>query len=554
MISALVIPLATRFTRNDTVTRMPRTAPCNASLPHLKLPVETTHCRGSRQRRPATQGCPELFAGLGAGGAGDTRNAVVLAASHASQVFAAVLSSLRGVESIRQDVLEDRIKGREAVARLLNAVRGNDAVIHSVGWTDETGLQIGRSSDGPLPPQPVDMSRREHFLFHRDTPKAAAPEVLHISRPIQARATGEWLLIASIRLEDGQGRFAGVAGAALDPLYFVSIYRSIELGPSRVATLYHSDGIILSRVPDMAAWIGKAAIGAPSLLRDRVSQAPSGTFREEGTAGSVARIVSYMVVPDLPLVVTVSLSLDDALVPFYRGLRITIPAVALVLLFLAGAAWFAELRACERQRSRAALEASEERYRALTELSPAGVFRTDADGNCTYVNARWCTYAGLPPAEALGKGWSEPLHPDDRVTWLFGRAAAVADADGRTIGYIGTVTDTTAYKQVEEALRRSQKMEVVGQLTGGIAHDFNNLLGIMLVNAELLTPVVSQDAKARRYVEALTRTVHRGAELTRKLLRFSRTQPEEPKRVTDQTARQYDHESCLHQFHLAYRY
>ena len=491
----------------------------------------------------------------------DTRNAVMLAASHASQVFADVLSSLQGVESIRQDVLKGHIKGREAVARLLDSVRGNDAVIHSVGWTDEKGLQIGRSTDGPLSKKPVDMSRREHFRFHRDAPTAAAPKVLYISRPIQARTTGEWILIASIRLEDERGRFAGVAGAALNPLYFVSVYQRIELGPSRVATLYRSDGIVLSRVPDMAAWIGSAETGGRSLIRDRVSKAPSGTFREAGIGGSVARIVSYKAVPDLPLVVAVSLSLDDALVPFYRGLRITIPAVALVLLFLAGAAWLAELRARERLRSRAALEASEERYRALTELSPAGVFRTDADGNCIYVNGRWCDYAGLPAEAALGKGWTEPLHPEDRdrvvaewrrsaeragvfstefrfltsenrVTWLFGRAAAVADADGRPIGYIGTVTDTTAYKHVEEALRRSQKMEVVGQLTGGIAHDVNNLLSILLVNAELLAPMVSGDPKARQNVEGMIRAVHRGADLTRKLLRFSRTTPDEPKRVS----------------------
>ena len=491
----------------------------------------------------------------------DTRNAVVLAASHASQVFADVLSSLRGVESIRQDVLEGRIEGRETISSLLDSVRGNEAVIHSVGWTDETGLQIGRSTNGPSPEKPVSMSRREHFLFHRDASTAAAPGPLHISRPIQARATGEWILIASIRLEDAQGRFAGVAGAALDPEYFVSVYRQIELGPSRVATLYRSDGLVLSRVPDMTAWIGRADGGGATPIRDRVSQAASGTFREPGRSGAAARIVSYRAVPGLPLVVAVSLSLDDALAPFYRGLRITVGAVTLVLLFLAGAAWFAESRARERRRSRAALEASEARYRALTELSPAGVFRTDADGNCTYVNTRWCEYAGRTAEAALGKSWTEPLHPEDRdrvaaewrrsaergevfsadfrfltsadhITWLFARAAVVAGADGRTAGYIGTVTDTTAYKQVEEALRRSQKLEVVGQLTGGIAHDFNNLLGIVLGNAELLAPMVSADPKARRYAEVLIRAVDRGADLTRKLLRFSRTEPDEPKRVS----------------------
>jgi PAS domain S-box-containing protein len=122
------------------------------------------------------------------------------------------------------------------------------------------------------------------------------------------------------------------------------------------------------------------------------------------------------------------------------------------------------------------------RYDALSELVPVGVFQTDPEGDCLWVNPRWCEIAGLSPEEARGKGWSAAIHPDDRervfrewydaakggtvfrseyrfqgreglVTWVLGQAKAETDWAGRTIGYVGTITDITDRKQAEDALR-----------------------------------------------------------------------------------------------------
>ncbi len=616
----------------------------------------------------------------------DTRIAAGLAAAHASQAFAEVKSSLRGVESIRNDLAQRRIQDAETTRELLNSMRGDGLVIRSLGWTDEAGLQQARSSNGFLGPGPADMSGREHFLFHREHPDGWARREMHISMPIRARATGEWLLIASIPMIDEEGRFLGVAGAAVDPLYFASVYRNIELGSSRIATLYRDDGVVLSRSPDAPAWIGDQSSRIDPVFRDRLAGA-AGTYREaEGDPHG--RIVSFRAVPGLPLVVTVSLSYADALAPFYRSLRISVLAVGLTLVLLAGAGWFANLWIRERRESRSALELSEERYRALSELSPAGVFRTDADGRCVYVNDRWCDYAGLKAAEALGHAWTDALHPEDfaqvlnewsksaerrkpfasefrfetpsgHATWLFGQSAPVIDGRGRIAGHIGTITDITErkrqedalresedrfrtlvntidgivweadartldfsfisekaerllgypceafldpgfwaehihpddrelavarrreatarrqgldfeyrflagdgrtvwlhdlsavtvegdwprwlrgimvdvskYKQAEEALRRSQKMEAIGLLTGGVAHDFNNLLNVILSHAELLEEVAPANPDVSKSVEAMVKSVQRGANLTRKLLSFSRTQPQATKRVS----------------------
>jgi signal transduction histidine kinase len=85
-------------------------------------------------------------------------------------------------------------------------------------------------------------------------------------------------------------------------------------------------------------------------------------------------------------------------------------------------------------------------------------------------------------------------------------------------------TETASRLQAEEALRQSQKMEALGQLTGGVAHDFNNLLMVASGSLELMER--TQDpAKLERLKSAIRQAVDRGAKLTQQLLSFSRRSP-----------------------------
>jgi signal transduction histidine kinase/CheY-like chemotaxis protein len=99
--------------------------------------------------------------------------------------------------------------------------------------------------------------------------------------------------------------------------------------------------------------------------------------------------------------------------------------------------------------------------------------------------------------------------------------------------YHALETQIEQREKVEEALRQSQKMEAIGQLTGGVAHDFNNLLQVILGNLERLgrrLPGGSPAAAAEhRLIEAASRAAGRAATLTQRLLAFSRRQPLAPK-------------------------
>ena len=88
--------------------------------------------------------------------------------------------------------------------------------------------------------------------------------------------------------------------------------------------------------------------------------------------------------------------------------------------------------------------------------------------------------------------------------------------------YIGSCLDITAFKEQEQQLRHSQKMDALGNLTGGIAHDYNNMLGVILGYAELLKSNLSNNPKLLKYASEIHYAGERGAKLTKKLLAFSK--------------------------------
>jgi PAS domain S-box-containing protein len=109
------------------------------------------------------------------------------------------------------------------------------------------------------------------------------------------------------------------------------------------------------------------------------------------------------------------------------------------------------------------------------------------------------------------------------------RSAAVALTDLNQTLETRVQQRTAQLMKAEEALRQSQKMEAIGNLTGGIAHDFNNLLHVISGNLQLLKRDVSGNAVAERRVQNALDGVKRSAKLSSQLLAFARRQPLEPK-------------------------
>lgn len=118
--------------------------------------------------------------------------------------------------------------------------------------------------------------------------------------------------------------------------------------------------------------------------------------------------------------------------------------------------------------------------------------------------------------------------------------SSLTDGEGRRVAgfqFVYDVTDRLAQEaklaNTEEALRQSQKMEAIGQLTGGIAHDFNNLLTGIIGSMDVLKRRISSGRydDTQRFMDAAVTSANRAAALTHRLLAFARRQPLDPKGV-----------------------
>jgi PAS domain S-box-containing protein len=234
---------------------------------------------------------------------------------------------------------------------------------------------------------------------------------------------------------------------------------------------------------------------------------------------------------------------------------------------------------------RKAAEAERDRMSALlrtfTAAVPGVVYAKDLEGRILVANHGTTELIGKPPEFYLGKtdlefledkaqalqvmetdqrimrsGVAEQIEervdmPDGSATTWLSAKAPLLDESGEVIGLIGSSIDVTARKRAETALldlnrnlearvteavaaredaqaalRQSQKMEAIGQLTGGIAHDFNNLLAGITGSLDLIKMRLHQGrtADVERYVGVAYGAAQRAAALTHRLLAFSRRQ------------------------------
>lgn len=195
------------------------------------------------------------------------------------------------------------------------------------------------------------------------------------------------------------------------------------------------------------------------------------------------------------------------------------------------------------------LKENEVKFRTVFNNSPYSIaINSLQSGEYISVNMEFESFTGFFESELTDKTWHDlkfsPQHigedvfnallSDGRV-YNVESVIAIKSGESRNILYtaallemegeeavISIMVDATEIKKLQDALRQSQKMDVIGQLTGGIAHDFNNMLAGIMGSAELLMFKTKNNPDLAKHIELILKSSDRASELIKKLLAFAR--------------------------------
>ncbi len=199
----------------------------------------------------------------------------------------------------------------------------------------------------------------------------------------------------------------------------------------------------------------------------------------------------------------------------------------------------------DRVRAEQTLRESEKRYETLAQSVPVGIFHTDARGACLWVNHAWTGITGLSHEDSLGEAWADGLHPEDRdrvfaawkaanaasepyrcehrylhadgtVKWVICRAVPQLDPQGRTVGWVGSVTDVTEAKSAAVLKDR---------IIGHVSHELRAPLISIRGGLGFLAPYLEgAGEEPRRFFDMAVRNTDLLERLVRDLLDIERLQ------------------------------
>ena len=458
-------------------------------------------------------------------------------------------------------IADTQLSRRHRAGTLTQAVVGADlrALLRErpfllVMWvTDTQGRIVYHSKDDSVG---VDLSDRPYFKHHLQH----AGTHFHIADPLRSRITGATLLPITRSWRDADGKLLGVIVAAVDPHYFDRVWRSEEPGKDASIALLRLDGTLLMRSPFLDSVMGTRFPATPFAM-ERAKGTFHGIFRNTSPVDGIERLLAFRVLSfDPSLVVVVGQSVQQILAPWRHiagvvalGWFIATLGLAVLATWLVGA-WTAR-------------QATEAHYRRLFDANPDSMAVFDRETlRYLAVNDAMVRQYGWSREEFLTMTPADIRLPEDMsmlatVLETPAPAGSSHSIGGRHRRKDGSVFDVEvsmaaiefegrpamlpmsrditerkraaeAQRSAEEKLRQLEKMEAVGQLTGGVAHDFNNILMIMMANTDALEDEYELEPGMREHVDNIAKQTRRAADLTRRLLMFSRKQPLKPE-VTD---------------------
>lgn len=332
----------------------------------------------------------------------------------------------------------------------------------------------------------VDLSQRAYVQAYRKQPDTG----FQLGAPILSQSTGTWLIPAARPIRRADGSIAWLLVAAIEPPYFDSLWRGLDVGDGGSVTLFRKDGTLMMRSPFEPASMGKTFADAP-MFGLWLKGASSGTLQQTSVIDGRSRLYAYRALSmQTELAVVAGQSLDQVLAPWrwLAGISAAVWAAACAAVMVMGAfldrAWAASRRAEQRAGETA------QRLSLATDAARIGIWDWDnRHATQWYATPTYFTMMGEAPHTDVARRneWVERLHPQDRQA-VVERIAAVLegrdvpyhyearlrhadgsyrwvsvtgqvldrDEHGKPTRMMGVRIDITERKQTEDALRDSE--------------------------------------------------------------------------------------------------
>jgi diguanylate cyclase (GGDEF)-like protein len=245
-------------------------------------------------------------------------------AEHAGHTFEEADTVLIGmVERVQTDGVDDPVH-RLRLHRLMKRLTESLHQLHGLFIYGADGnWQVSSNDDYPPGANNAD---RDYFVYHRTHTDLSA----HIGPVIRSRSTGDLIITLSRRINDAEGRFAGVALATLKVDYFRRFYQGYRLDPNGVISLAMADGTVLIRRPYDEAVLG-STLAKGVVFSQLLPVASEGTRMLPSIVDGVERLYGYRRVSQYPLVVLAAESKTFILASWRANLLRTAVVILLLL-------------------------------------------------------------------------------------------------------------------------------------------------------------------------------------------------------------------------------
>lgn len=436
------------------------------------------------------------------------------------------------------------------VERLLTSRQAIVPYLHSVAIIDAGG-HFRYLNNYPQPDLTHVVTNREWFALTRDTPTRG----LIVSPPIKSSISpGNWIIPLSLRLENPDHSFRGAVLGALDPSFFLALFRDLDLVPGSAITLQRHDSVILSRLPFVESLIGNAV---PNGLVFRMLQNKrAGVTRGVSAIDGDARVVGGRMLDSYPVYVAITMPESSILTVWRAQIMLIITATLVISLLLLAVMYQSDRTA--------RLDAKSEAMQALIDASPRSLAtlrrRVGEDFVIDAANSHFAELFGRALPDIL----DQPLRP-----LLAGASSsplphAIDDPKGLSVEIIldtphgptetqllftpvhgkSTPFDTILVTALDMAARRSAALreserhlfEALGRMAGQIAHEINNVLQPILSHASLALHAAKTNEQATLHLQEIQKGVRAGREIVRSVLTLAgnKTVSREQRSVQDE--------------------